>query len=529
MDNRSDEDKIKLILKKCKEDPVFFISNFIKVIHPQRGLVTFELYPFQKMILKEFKTHRFNILRKFRQAGCTTLVAAYCLWLCIFHPPTKVIILSIGDDESKGVMERIRVMYEELPAWLQLPLARGKQNEHTLGFVNRSSIKSKPSGKQSSRSFSGSLLVLDEAAFIENIDTIWTAAYPIVSTGGSVIALSTVNGVGNWFHQKYTQAIRNENEFNAIDINWKDHPEYKRQPGFEWLYEKMLKYPKPVNIDEWESVTRKNISYKEWLQEYECEFLGTGDTYIDGEILKQLKENVNNQYDIKYNNKMRVWEEPNPHHTYVLAADTSLGRGRDYSAFHIFDVYTGNQAAEFYSNRTPINEFADIIVREARYYNSAYVLPERNSIGGNLIYFLFEQHEYENILMDENRELGIQTTQKNKENLLANMEDAVRNIRIRINSERLVDELLTFIIDPDTGKIKPDTNCHDDLIISLAIAVFAFNELRLNPLIERNENRFNDKYLPPVLTSKYKKDNSNTVKTATGRVETEDMSWLYKN
>jgi hypothetical protein len=512
-------DEIKEEFLKCKTDAVYFISNYIKVSHPKRGLVNFELYPFQRTIIKEFFTHRFNILRKFRQAGCTTLIAAYSLWLCMFNPYKTVAILSKGEAESTEIIDRIKLMHAELPPWLQPKIM--EDNKHTFKLENKSVIKSKASGKQSGRSIPGSLLILDEAAFIEHIDTIWAAAYPIISTGGSVIALSTVNGIGNWFHKMYTQAINGENNFNAIDITWKEHPEYFRQSGYEHLYELMAKYEPPVNIDDWEKNTRANLSLKEWLQEYEANFLGTGETYIDGEILRQLKSDVNREYRIKYNNRMRVWKDPQPYHEYVIACDPSIGRERDYSAFHVIDLYNGEQVAEFYSNRTPINEFAKIIVDEGRLYNTAYVLSERNGIGNNLIYFLHESLEYENLVMDDNREIGMQITQKNREVLLADMEHNIRSNKVKINSERLVDELLTFVIDKDTNKIKADTNCHDDLIMAFAMAVNTFNKLRENNLIER-DTLIDNRNIPlsPMQSYKYK------VVTATGNVTLEDYKWL---
>jgi hypothetical protein len=512
-------DEIKEEFLKCKTDAVYFISKYIKVSHPKRGLVIFELYPFQRTIIKEFFTHRFNILRKFRQAGCTTLIAAYSLWLCMFNPYKTVAILSKGEAESTEIIDRIKLMHAELPAWLQPKIM--EDNKHTFKLENKSVIKSKASGKQSGRSIPGSLLILDEAAFIEHIDTIWAAAYPIISTGGSVIALSTVNGIGNWFHKMYTQAINGENNFNAIDITWKEHPEYFRQSGYEHLYELMAKYEPPVNIDDWEKNTRANLSLKEWLQEYEANFLGTGETYIDGEILRQLKSDVNREYRIKYNNRMRVWKDPQPYHEYVLACDPSIGRERDYSAFHVIDLYNGEQVAEFYSNRTPINEFAKIIVDEGRLYNTAYVLSERNGIGNNLIYFLQESLEYENLVMDDNREIGMQITQKNREVLLADMEHNIRSNKVKINSERLVDELLTFVIDKDTNKIKADTNCHDDLIMAFAMAINTFNKLRENNLIER-DTLIDNRNIPltPMQSYKYK------VVTATGNVTLEDYKWL---
>ena len=102
------EDKIKKKLekefRKCKEDPVYFISNHIKVVHPIFGMINFDLYPFQRKLISEFKSNRFSILRKFRQAGCTTLVAAYALWKCIFNSHYKVVILSKDDDASMEVL-----------------------------------------------------------------------------------------------------------------------------------------------------------------------------------------------------------------------------------------------------------------------------------------------------------------------------------------------------------------------------------------------------------------------------------------
>lgn len=500
--------KLKEEFLKCKKEPEYFISKYVKVVHPIRGLVPFELYPFQKEILASLHFRQSLLLRKFRQAGATTICAAYALWFTIFNDHKTVAILSKDDDASKEIVSRIKIMYSELPAYFKPKTL--KDAEHTIKFENGSVIRSKASSKQAGRSISASLLILDEAAFIENIDTIWAAAAPTLSTGGKVFALSTVNGVGNWFHRMWVQSEAGENAFHALKINWKDHPEYNLVPGYEHLY-----------IDDWYNKNRPKYSLREFRQEYEASFEGTGDTFVDPEILVSLKENCNKKFEDRYTHRMRVWKDPINHHDYVLAADPSIGRERDYSAFHIIDLYNGEQVAEFYSNKTPINEFAEIIVREARKYNTAYVMPERNSIGHNLIYFLKETFEYENLLMDEDREVGIQVTTKNRENLLADMEDAIRSNRVKINSERLVDELLTFIIDPDTGKIEADASCHDDLIMAFAIGVNILNQLRQNSLIERDS--LADKSLtsnPMMLSTKYK------MTTANGGVSLEDIKWL---
>lgn len=458
--------------KLCKENPVYFISKYVKVVHPVRGLVPFKLYPFQEKILKDLEANRFNILRKFRQAGCTTIAAAYSLWFIIFNKHKSVVILSRGDAESTEVLDRIKVMYDELPAFLKPGII--EDNKHTFKLATNSTIKSRPSGKQSGRSLAGSLLIIDEAAFIENIDTIWAAVYPIISTGGRAFVLSTVNGVGNWYHDVYSKAINKENSFNPIDIRWQDHPEYKRHDGFDWLYKEMEE--KGLDVDKWEKTTRANMPMRQWMQEYEGAFLGTGETFIAGEILTRINSQTATNYIQKYENKMRVFQEPQPYYTYILGCDTSLGGNRDYSAFHIINCYNGQQVAEFYSNNTPINEFASIIATEASIYNMAYVLPERNTIGNNLIDWLFNVLEYENLWSDERGRFGFQLTSQNREQLLALLEEAIRTDMIKINSTRTCDELLTFIVN-ESGKAVAEKNKNDDLVMSLALSVYGYKNL----------------------------------------------------
>jgi len=500
---------------KSREDPVFFMSNYIKVTHPVRGLVPFKLYPFQKDIVKNIDENRFNVLRKFRQAGCTTIAGAYSLHFTNFNKHKTVVILSKGDTESTEVLDRIKIMHDELPSWLKQPIT--ESNKHTLKFKNGSVIKSRPSGKQSGRSLAGSLLIIDEAAFIESIDTIWAAVYPIISTGGRAFVLSTVNGMGNWYHKIYNEAKKGENAFNVIDIKWQDHPEYKKQKGYEELYKELE--GKGVNVDNWEKITKINMPFKQWLQEYECEFLGTGETYLEGSILRRLVEDVSPDYDIKYNNRMRVFKQPDPTRQYVMGVDTSLGRDRDYSAFQIIDCYSGEQAAEFYSNRTPINEFAEIIDREATLYGTALVMPERNTIGENLIDWLFNIFEYENLWMEDGDDkIGYLTTAKNKEFMLAKMEEYIRKQVIKVNSKRTVEELLTFIID-DNNKIKADRGKHDDLIMSLALATFALHTLSEGDLLEYSQIPHKER--KPLVPDVWKK----SITTAGGITE-EDMRWL---
>ena len=263
---------------------------------------------------------------------------------------------------------------------------------------------------------------------------------------------------------------------------------------------------------------------RQWLQEYQCEFLGTGSTYIDGENLKMLVENQTMKFDIKYNNRMRVWKDPEPYYDYVIGVDVALGRDRDHSAFHIINRYTGEQVAEFYSNKTPINEFAEIIAAEGNYYNLANVLIERNTIGNNLIDWLFNILEYENLWMESNGDFGVQVSTKNRETLLARMEEFIRVNAIKINSKRTVDELLTFII-TNSGKAEADMGKNDDLVMSLALTVHILFTLSESDPIETTTglNTERDKPLASIMARQQASLQSY------GGVTKEDIKWLMKN
>ena len=184
-------------LAKVTQD-VFFFSTFIYVVHPVRGKVHFDLYPFQKSVLYQFVKERFNIVLKFRQAGITELISMYCLWLTMYHPNKKVNIISIKDTTAKKVLKKIKYMYKNLPAYLQVPIINGRSGEYgsssMIEFSNGSFIESIPTSSEAGRSESLSLLVIDEAAIVRWASQIWAAAFPTLSTGGSAIVNSCITG-----------------------------------------------------------------------------------------------------------------------------------------------------------------------------------------------------------------------------------------------------------------------------------------------------------------------------------------------
>jgi hypothetical protein len=477
-------------LKKCSEDPVYFIRNYVLIEHPIKGIIPFDLFKFQERIIGEVEDKRFNIIRKFRQAGITTICAAYSLWSIIFKEHHNIMVVSIGDRESTAFLARVVNMYDDLPKWLK-PGIREK-NKHSLYLTTGSRVKSQPAG--AGRGEAVSHLMVDEAAFVDKMREFWAAIYPTISTGGKATLISTVNGMSNLYYEIYRDAELQKNSFNVVDIWWREHPDY---------------------TEEWAKEMKPNIGERMWLQEYECEFLGTGDTFIDRHTLARLKENEVAEYSLKHSNRMRVFKEPDPYSEYIIGVDASFGREFDYSAFHIIDVYNGEQVAEFYSNKTSIHDFAKIIYAEGVKYNTAHVVVERNGLGIALIEELFENLEYENMWVDDNADFGIQITTKTRETVLTSLEDALRASKLRIKSERTVSELLTFII-TDTGKVEADTGYNDDLVMSLALTAYVFDDIRNSaPMAPLRNITDQDKKDPMIMPFKTSGDDAN-----------EDISWL---
>ena len=477
-----DKSEILKEIDKCSIDPVYFINTYVNVIHPIQGVVPFDLFPFQERMIKEINGNRFSIVRKFRQAGITTLSAAYSLWTIIFHDHKNVMVVSIGDRESRAFLERVVTMFDDLPKWLKPK--EDMRNKHVLKLSTGSQVKSQPAG--AGRGESVSLLIVNEAAFVDKMREFWMAIYPTISTGGAACIISTVNGMSNLYYELYKAAVKGENKFHIVDIEWKEHPWYTQQ---------------------WYDDTRPNMSEKAWLQEYECEFLGTGDTFIDRHTLQILHDSTNEDYVSKYTHRMRVWEEPQPFYNYLISVDASYGRERDHSAFHVINLYNGEQVAEFYSNVTPISKFAEIIRDQGYAYNTAYVQVERNGLGMALIEQLWEVLEYDNLVMDEKGEFGLMLTQKIREGVLADLENCVRNMKIKLNSSRTVDELLTFIIREDTGKVEADEGYTDDLVMSLALAATTMDELYKGspePLSSKDDDT--KTMSMPVISTKYQRD-----------------------
>ena len=156
---------------KCVQNPSYFINQFCMIQHPQRGKIKFNLYDFQEEVLKLYQEESYNIILKSRQLGISTLTAAYSLWMMLFHNDKNVLCIATTKDTAKNLVTKVRIMYDNLPSWLKTQII--ENNKLSLVFKNGSQIKAIASNDSAGRSEALSLLILDEAAFIDKIDLIW--------------------------------------------------------------------------------------------------------------------------------------------------------------------------------------------------------------------------------------------------------------------------------------------------------------------------------------------------------------------
>lgn len=215
---------IKQEYKKCFQDPVYFMKKYCVIQHPQRGKINFKLYPYQESCLNDFNSYDYNIILKSRQLGISTLCAAYSLWYMTFYSDKNIMVLATKQEVAKNLVTKVRVMYENLPSWIKVPAL--EDNKLSLRFKNGSQIKATTTNSDAGRSEALSMLIVDEAAFIDSIDTVWASAQQTLATGGKAILLSSPNGTGNFFHKTWVDATTNpKSRFHPIRLHWTVHPE----------------------------------------------------------------------------------------------------------------------------------------------------------------------------------------------------------------------------------------------------------------------------------------------------------------
>jgi len=538
---RSKNNQITEIIK-CGKDATYFMNKYLKIQHPLRGLIPFKTFDFQDDCVEDFNLHRFNIILKSRQLGLSTLVAAYAVWQACFYKDKNILIIATKLAVAQNFIRKVKTYIKSMPSWLLVPIITAN-NKQQVEFSNGSQIKAVPTSDDAGRSEALSLLVVDEAAFVRNFDELWMGLYPTLSTGGRAILLSTPNGVGGQYHEIYTKAERKENEFNHIKLMWDVHPERN---------------------DEWFGKETKNMSKKQVSQELLCDFSSSGDTFLSSEVLEGIriltKEPIEKSGP---NNNVWYWEYPLESVNYTLSADIARGDSGDYSTFHVINTQNMSIASEF-KGKMPPDQFAILVYDIAKRFNNAMICPENNAYGYTMlvklselkyknIYFEKEREKYEYLYGSESNigKAGFTTSKESRDKILANLEESLRNGRIKTYSRRLFSELKTFIW--NGRKITAMRGYNDDLIMSMAIGLWLsesnsssynvaqiqqadailkgmevnntnINNTSISPFYNNNQNSVNP-FIPVFMPQKTFNGNENK-KLPTSKNPLGDLSWL---
>ena len=452
--------EMKKEILKCGKDPVYFVNSYARISHPLKGLVPFKTYDYQSELLNNFDDHRFTVILKARQLGISTITAAYVVWLMLFHRDKNILVMATKYTTASNLVKKVKHMLKHLPDWVQIAKVE-VDNRSSFELSNGSQIKASSTSADAGRSEALSLLVVDEAAHVEGLDELWTGLYPTLSTGGRCIALSTPNGVGNWFHKTYISAAAEKSDFHPIKLMWYAHPD---------------------RDDHWFKKETKNMSKRQIAQELECNFNASGDTVIHPEDISIVdKQIVAPKYRTGLDRNFWIWEEYNSENSYLLSADVARGDGNDYSVFHIFKLETMEIIAEYQGKLTP-DLFSEVVLNAGREFGNCMVVVENNSVGFSVLEKLKEKeypnvyhsikstHEYIDPLVADSRTgtiAGFTTSSKTKPLLIAKFEEFIRNKILTIYSSRLRSELDTFIW--NNGRAEAQQGYNDDLIMACAI------------------------------------------------------------
>ena len=446
---------------KCKNDPIYFAVNYIKIISLDEGLVPFSMYDFQKGILRDFHENRFNIAKLPRQTGKSTTVVAYLLYYAIFYDSVNIGILANKASTARELLGRLQLAYENLPKWMQHGIL--VWNKGNVELENGSKILAASTSASAVRGMSFNILFLDEFAFVPNhvAEQFFASVYPTITSGKStkVIIISTPNGM-NHFYKMWEDARRGKNGYVTNEVHW------SQVPGRD---------------AKWKEETIKNTSPRQFAQEFECDFLGSADTLISPAKL----QNIPFHDPIQSNAGLDVYTRAEKDHEYIITVDVARGIGGDYSAFVVFDITTVPYkiVAKYRNNEIKPVLFPSVIFQVAKEYNNPYILVEVNDIGDSIAATLNYDLEYPNVLMCAMRgragqvvgqgfsgtktQLGVKMSVTVKKIGCANLKAIIEEDKLLFNDFQIFQELTTFVQKKQAWEA--DEGYHDDLVMCMVL------------------------------------------------------------
>jgi len=513
------KEQVMLEYVKCMRDTPYALRTYLQTYdNTVSKYVPLELFPDQVSLLEDYETHNENIALKYRQAGVSTVTAAWASKKLAFAKktkPEKILIIANKLDTSQEMANKIRAFVGQWPSWVGIDFAPEKNSQKHYKLNNGCEVKAVATSKDALRGFTPTILIFDEAAFIEADNDFWAACMASLSTGGKVIVISTPNGYDPIYYEIYDQALRNMNDFKISEMYWFRDPRYtkdlylvKTKDIIHYLLNKE-EYSKD-DIISWENIKFSDRNYDElsniisqgykpsstWFegmvkklkydkrkvsQELECNFLGSGDNVFDSNLLQKIRENyIKDPQNKMMGNALWIWKEPVVGHKYVMGVDVSRGDSEDFSSFQIIDFDEREQVAE-YVGKLPPDTMAEICYKWANMYSCFIVIDITGGMGVSTARKLQEMG-YKNLYVDGvdvankwkydpksmEKIPGINFNNKRVQ-IIASFEEVMRH-DFRIYSTRLFNEMNTFVY--ISGRPDHQKGHHDDLIMSISMACY---------------------------------------------------------
>jgi hypothetical protein len=510
------------------KDTPYALRTYLQTFdNTQKKFVPLELFPDQIQLLKDYETYNENITRKYRQAGVTTVTAAWLskkLQLAKPDNPERVLIIANKRDTAIEMANKVRHFLDQWPEWINVGFSPDKNSESRFRLNNGSEVKAVATSADALRGFTPTVLVFDEAAYIEAGEDFWAASMASLSTGGKIILISTPNGYDPIYWGVYDQAIRGINDFHITDLRWFKDPRYTKD--LAWIkvpdivhymlnreqynddevilkefdlskYEELMDQGYQPYSSWFESMSKKfKYDKRKIAQELECDFLGSGDSVIPSETMERIAKTMIKQPKEKYmQGTLWLWKEPEQGHRYIMGVDVSRGDSEDFSSINIIDFDAREQVME-YIGKIPPDDLAAIAYKWGILYDAFIVVDITGGMGVATSRKLQEMN-YKNLFIDGintkniweynakamEKIPGINFNNKRTQ-IVACFEEQLRHDFI-VRSNRLLNELNTFVY--LNGKPNHMKGSHDDAIMSMAIALYA-GDISFTQLT-RNENQ----------------------------------------
>lgn len=531
---------------KCVQDPVHTIQTYLETKDlTQGGFVPFKLFPRQKEIVHSYEEHAYNLVSKPRQAGISTTTQAYMAVKSAFCDPDRPETILVIANKLKLAQKFVRGIKDfviQLPRWVWGPEYYGSpENESRDIFVTDSKIELElPNGTQiiavatsedALRGYTPTYLIFDEAAFIDNGDSVYAAAMSSCATGGRVMLISTPNGMDPLYYRTYDQSKVGKNNYNVIEMRWYEDPRYiKDEYGNKdlfWVkkddkgdvlekiqevefiidnYPKMIKEGyKPTSSWYENMCATLNNNTRKIAQELDVSFLGSGGNVIADIDIKYYEDNKIE--DPKWvdgrEKEFWIWEKPEKGHEYIMGVDVSRGDGKDSSTIVIVDVTTMTQVMEYQGKVQP-DILAEYVYEYGNMYKALTVVDVAGGMGVSTVLKLIEL-DYKYLYYDEPRgrilnskksQLDMYSRDEKIPGFNANgvrvimlqrLEESIRNRTVNIKSRRMVSEMKTFIY--KNGRADHMEGYHDDLLMSLAMPIYVleFSFKKLHKMKEKTK------------------------------------------